>query len=124
MITKNDVVYISGPMTGHVAFNYPAFNAMEEKLKARIGCTVLNPARNFNGDPTHERSEYMALDIRHVLNSTALVVLPGWVFSRGANLEVAIAIELGLPIYDDHFHIEQLGDSSSELYRRNLWSMN
>ncbi len=47
VITKNDIVYVAGPMTGLAKHNYPAFHRMEQKLKARFQCTVLNPARNF-----------------------------------------------------------------------------
>lgn len=37
-------VYIAGPMTGKVDFNYPTFNAWESVLKM-VGWQVLNPAK-------------------------------------------------------------------------------
>ncbi len=94
-------VYLSGPMTGLADYNYPAFNAVAQRLRG-LGYHVINPAENFGGRPDHPggRSAYMRLDIGHVLDVDAVAVLPGWEKSRGARLEVAVALELGLPVID------------------------
>lgn len=92
-------VYVSGPMTGYAEFNYPAFRAAAKRLRD-AGYTVLDPSESFEGATDRGRSEYMRLDIQHVLNADAIAVLPGWQGSPGARLEVSIARELGLPIWD------------------------
>lgn len=92
-------VYISGPMTGIPDYNFPAFNTAAERWRAE-GWEVVNPAENFGGRVDLTRPEYMRLDIQHLLNVDALAVLAGWQRSKGASLEVAIAQELGLPIYN------------------------
>ena len=89
--------YISGPMTGQPGHNYDLFNEVEADMNASKlkGDTIINPARNFDGDRTRERSDYMLLDIQHVLNSDVIVLLSGWEKSEGAKLEVAVARSCG-----------------------------
>lgn len=93
------IVYLSGPMTGHPDHNYPAFNAAEAQWAAR-GWEVRNPARNFGGDVTRTREEYMRLDFEHLLAVDAIALLPGWETSHGAKAEVIVAKELGLDLFD------------------------
>lgn len=90
--------YISGPMSGIPEHNYPLFHEVEDELTTTltsIDDRIINPARNFDGDRTRDRSEYMALDIRHVLDSDVIVLLPGWENSEGAKLEVAVGRQCG-----------------------------
>ena len=89
--------YISGPMTGQPGHNYDLFNEVEADLKdaALKGDKIINPARNFNGETGHPRSEYMQLDMKHVLDADRIILLPGWETSEGAKLEVAVARACG-----------------------------
>lgn len=96
-------IYIAGPMTGMLEYNYPAFNAAEEDWKA-AGWIVLNPAHHANGDTTLEYKYYIRKSIEEVLKANALAVLPGWQKSTGAKLEVDIARLLGYDIYDAVTH--------------------
>lgn len=104
-------LYIAGPMTGLPDFNYPAFFEAEEAIRA-LGHTPLNPGRNdgktleeaieFSGSaehPAHSWEYYLRRDIPKVVSADALVMLPGWQKSRGANLEVHIATSLSMPLY-------------------------
>jgi hypothetical protein len=93
-----EIAYVSGPMTGYPEFNYPAFHQASRALQVE-GYAVLSPADNFGGNTTYERELYMEQDIRNVLNSDLVVVLPGWERSAGARLEVAVAYECGIPVY-------------------------
>ncbi len=88
-------IYISGPMTGRPDFNYPAFFEAERRLR-EAGWEPVNPARNFGGDTTRHRSEYMRMDIANVVMCDAIALLPGWRESRGALLEAMVAQECGL----------------------------
>lgn len=86
-------LYIAGPMTHLPDYNRHNFNAAERRLRA-AGYDVLNPARTDLG-PDATWAGYMDLAIRQVLDADGIALLPGWERSRGANLEVHIAEQLG-----------------------------
>lgn len=90
-------IYLSGPMTGHADWNFPAFNKAASELRQQ-GYAVMNPAETDNGDASKPRSYYMRKDVIMVAESDMVCVLPGWETSRGAKLEVAIAHELEMPV--------------------------
>jgi hypothetical protein len=97
--TSKKVAYISGPMSGYPDWNFPAFHEAEENLRS-LGYRVLNPARNFGGRTDLPREKYMREDITMLLEADTVFALPGWGASRGAQLEIAIAHALGIPVYD------------------------
>jgi len=103
-------LYVSGPMSGKPRFNFDAFEAATSNLRAR-GYTVFSPAEmdvEAGIDPDNEGAdqepnayaEFLARDIRVIAKERidAIVVLPGWEKSGGANTEVAFGDALGLPI--------------------------
>ena len=100
MIKETETVYISGPMTGYRLFNYPLFFAVEGLLKKFFSCTVLNPARQEDG---LEYETYMKLAMEDVRSCDCIILLPGWLSSRGAAREVAEGQKLKkrFLIYDD-----------------------
>ena len=86
--------YLSGPMTGIEDGNAPAFNRAAADLTSR-GWRVFNPAdQGFGGS----YNEYMAEDLKQVCLADAVIVLPGWEESKGANLEVHVARVLDIPV--------------------------
>jgi hypothetical protein len=91
-------LYLAGPMSGIAQFNFPMFNDVAGRLRA-LGFEVFNPAENPDNG-RQPRSYYMRLDIPALLASEAVVLLPGWRESRGANLEVWIAADTELPLYE------------------------
>ena len=92
-------VYIAGPMTGYIDFNYPAFDHAS-RVWADKGWAVLNPADHFLRDQRLDMPVYMRGAIHAVLQADALALLPGWENSPGATMEVILAHRLGLEIYD------------------------
>jgi hypothetical protein len=98
MTKKKLTAYISGPMTGMPDHGFPAFMEAEKQLKLR-GYDVLNPARNDGGSRDKSWAFYMRMDVQHVAKSDIVVLLNGWERSKGAQLEVAIAERLEIPIY-------------------------
>ncbi|UCG32149.1 MAG: DUF4406 domain-containing protein [Phycisphaerales bacterium] len=91
-------LYLAGPMSGYPKHNFPLFNRVATRLRD-MGYHVFNPAENKDGGKLRPRSFYMWLDIPALLESEAVVVLPGWEHSRGASLEVWLAVDLDIPVY-------------------------
>jgi len=87
-------VYIAGPMTGIADYNFPAFNAMADKMRA-AGWHVENPA-DHGLVVGADWADYLRYDIGCLASCEAIMLLPGWTASRGARLEVSIAKELGV----------------------------
>ena len=97
-------VYLSGPMGALPDGNAPAFNVAAARLR-EIGLTVFNPAEMFDGDMSHPYQEYMAAELKALMDvRKAVVVLPGWEEGTGSRLEVGIAAAIGLMVceYDSH----------------------
>ncbi len=100
-------VYLAGPMRGIESYNFPAFNWTAQHLRKQ-GYKVFNPAQRdidedgFDPDKDTPRDikEYMVYDLAALCQSDAVVVLGGWEKSQGASLEVHVARQLGMPIYD------------------------
>jgi hypothetical protein len=89
-------IYIAGPMTGLPEFNFPAFNAEADRLRA-LGHDVSNPADHGVIDG-YEWRDYMRLDIAQLIACERIHLLPGWEKSRGATLEHHIASALGMEV--------------------------
>jgi len=95
-------VYIAGPMTSIPEFNFPAFKAaasdIDEMGVSAVYCTA------FGIPPAPEDAlpweEYRREALQLMLTCNAVVVLPGWRESKGARLEVYVALELGMPVVE------------------------
>ena len=122
---KGEFAYIAGPMTGRKDWNIEAFAECERVLREAGAATVFNPAtrdsieRYERGEVS--RAELMHTDMLNLLQSGALVLLPGYASSPGARVEFLVAAECGLRVYywsanDGEFyefpreHIERIYD--------------
>jgi hypothetical protein len=92
------IYYLSGPMTGLVDYNRPAFNEAAKYLRSQ-GFTVWNPAEEFDPSYIYPRKVYMRRDIEALLKCESIVMLHGWQNSAGARLELEIARELEMNIF-------------------------
>lgn len=97
--------YISGPMTGYDNMNHNAFDEAARVLRSK-GWIILSPAehdREANVDMLNlsdtDLFNLMRWDIAAVLQSDAVILLPNWRNSKGANIEVSVARSIGLSIY-------------------------
>ena len=100
-------LYLAGPMRGIPESNYPAFRDAAAKLRA-AGHTVFSPvdwdekthgAEGCNA-ATFNLNEALCADLTWIcLHADAVVVLPGWEKSSGANAEAMTAYALGKPVY-------------------------
>lgn len=112
-------IYIAGPMSGLPEFNFPAFHAAANELRAE-GHEVFSPAErdierhdgvdiskgNANGCQITAAKEH-GFSLRDALaddtwwickEADAIAMLPGWENSKGANAEWSLAKALGLKI--------------------------
>lgn len=110
-------VYIAGPMTGRPGYNFAAFDKAAAQWRG-YGHTVTTPAditrahwlltRGRVFDPETDRCEYgdadmcalFAQDMAAVCAADTILVLDGWLGSRGARIEAAIACALGKRFVD------------------------
>lgn len=99
--------YIAGPMRGHVLNNFPNFDRVEKDFRD-AGYNVISPARvdrdldKGSAAPSYPAYRYAARDVAAIFYfCDFLVVLDGWRDSVGARAEVALAMWLELPIYDE-----------------------
>lgn len=90
-------IYIAGPMSNLPDMNFPAFHAEAARLRA-LGFDVVNPAE-INADPTMGWVECMRRDIAELVTCDAVRLLPGWMNSRGAKVEAALALDLEMLVY-------------------------
>jgi hypothetical protein len=93
-------MYLAGPMTGLKDFNYPAFNAAADALRAK-GYQVENPADHGIVEGA-QWADYMAYDLTRLGLCGLIALLPGWERSEGAKLEVQIAHRLGMTVVNAH----------------------
>lgn len=117
-------IYLAGPMRGIKDFNFPAFFAAAEKLRAE-GHTVFNPAERDTTEWGAERLTSETGSEQEVANklgfkeglslarncfladtqwicteSEAIALLPGWRDSRGATAEHALHVAIGLQVIE------------------------
>lgn len=96
---SHEVVYISGPMTGLPEFNYPAFARAQSAWEAR-GALVRSPHTAFSGDQSRSYGDCIRADVAMLVECSAIAMLPGWMASRGAKMELLVAQMMGCRVYD------------------------
>lgn len=85
-------------MTNLPEFNYPAFGAEAERLRA-LGYHVENPAENPE-PPCASWAGYMRMAIAQLVTCDVIALLPNWHTSRGAVVEHKLALDLGIRVMD------------------------
>jgi len=97
-------IYLAGPMSGLPLYNFEEFNRVTKILRD-AGYSVFSPAEKdlsdgFNPatDPQKPFLHYMKIDLPEVMKSDFVVLLKGWEKSKGANLEVVVAKNCGIPV--------------------------
>lgn len=96
MAAPSPTIYLAGPMSNLPLFNFPAFQVATNQLRA-LGYTVVTTAEGCE-DTSQPWEFYMRHAIRVLLDCDAVALLPGWEHSRGARLEVDIALSLGMRV--------------------------
>lgn len=109
MSKKTQRIYISGPISGIPNGNRPAFRRAQNTINALPGCTAINPhdlapiaewEKGFWNKPEAEQyAAYMRVCATNLMLCDAVVMLPGWRRSPGANTEHSIAAAMRIRIY-------------------------
>ena len=111
-------VYLAGPMRGYENYNFDAFQGAARLLR-RNGIEVVSPheidikedmvvveydeAGNFSSvelSDTFTVEAALRRDFRAITTVDAIVVLPGWENSAGAQAELFVARQIGLPVHE------------------------
>ena len=91
------MIYLSGKITGNPLYKHE-FRTAESTFKA-LGFEVFNPALiDLGAEATW--SDYMKRDIPELCKCDTIVMIKGWIWSKGARLERKIAKKLGLTIIE------------------------
>lgn len=88
-------VYISGKVTGlPINVARKMFSDAEDKINATGKYEAVNPLKDEKEG--YEWEYYMRKDIKLLMDCEFIYFLPNWQESRGANLEMIIAWQLGI----------------------------
>ncbi|QDF18267.1 hypothetical protein SEA_DAKITI_54 [Gordonia phage Dakiti] len=102
MVQLSRKFYIAGPMTGIEGHNFARFDLFTKELRNQ-GYDVVSPAeiaRTLPGNPGDlPYQDYVRADLKEMLDCTDLVLMPGWGGSRGAQMELDIAIFLNMRVW-------------------------
>ncbi len=93
-------LYVCGPMTGLPELNFGSFNRATELLRLS-GYEVVNPVE-VNPDPSVGWLACMRQDIRELVTCDGVAWLPGCKRSRGAQIELRLAVSLGMRVWPAH----------------------
>lgn len=94
-------VYLAGKMSGVPEWNFPAFNAKAEHLR-ELGWHVENPADNGLTEG-YRWQDYMREALAQLVKCDYIYLLAGWETSRGAQLELHVAKQLGMTVMLEDF---------------------
>ena len=100
-------IYISGKISGLEIDAVEITFAMYEKQLKAHGFEVVNPLNL----PTPEKPTwqgYMRNDIKALMDCDAVYAMPNWRDSIGARIEVGLARELNIPVYEKIGEIEEV----------------
>jgi nucleoside 2-deoxyribosyltransferase len=86
-------------MTGYPQYNFPAFTLACTLLRSE-GLTIVSPHEKESENDTNKSwADHLKEDIRLLLDCDAIILLAGYPASKGATLELSIALALGLQIF-------------------------
>lgn len=124
MTSMSSTYYIAGPMTGIPQFNFPAFFDAAKDLRSR-GHTIVSPAEmdmeigvtalsspdgkltNGKTDDGYTFGDFLARDVKVIADKVdGVVCLPSWEISKGARLEVYVALISNKPVFEYRPSIE------------------
>jgi len=100
---KPFTIYLAGQMSGLDGYGYDQFIGATNVLRG-LGIVVMSPAETAGGAAHLPRDWYFRFDFAVIGVCDAVVVLPTWTESQGAQAETVHATEIGVPIYEYHMN--------------------
>lgn len=94
-------VYISGKISGLGDLNRAKFDEAEARIRS-YGFDPVNPHKILPANPSLTWVDYMRADIKALMDCHMVAVLNDWRFSKGAIIEVKLALSLDMPIICAH----------------------
>ncbi|RYD77407.1 MAG: DUF4406 domain-containing protein [Sphingobacteriales bacterium] len=98
-------LYISGAISGMPELNKPKFAEATKKLRG-MGYIVINPHEICSGIPAEEWEKCMKVCISSLMIADVIILLDDWKHSRGAKIELDVAVKIGMDSFDYHDFIE------------------
>ncbi len=96
---KPFTIYLAGQMFGLDGYGFDSFGEATKVLR-ELGIVVMSPAETAGGVAHLPRDWYFRFDFAVIGVCDAVVVLPSWVNSQGAQAEVVHATSIGVPVYE------------------------
>lgn len=90
-------------MRGVRFFNYPEFLGAKDALETfdfKVLMADLSEQPNETGETDTPLKQFMQHDLPLLCQADCVFVLPGWQNSHGAKVEVHLAFQLDIPVYD------------------------
>ncbi len=100
---KPFTIYLAGQMSGLDGYGFAAF-AEATKVLRDMDIVVMSPAETAGKVAHLPREWYFRFDFAVIGICDAVVVLPSWTKSQGAQAEVMHATEIGVPVYEYHIN--------------------
>lgn len=103
-------VYISGPIAGKPDKNKLAFQLATNWVDSHASAIAVNPhdipprehegecPKSYFHDKEHSSACYLRTDLIALLDCDVVLMIEGWVESRGANMEIQVAKMAGIPV--------------------------
>lgn len=92
-------IYISGRISGLEFAEYSKRFGEVEVMLVERGLEVVNPVKIKPDCKAPEYKDFMLADLAELWDCGAIYMLANWRESRGARIEHAVAIELGMEVY-------------------------
>lgn len=100
------IIYIAGPISGQPDLNRSAFYKAQEELNS-LGFHVKNPhefcSHIHSDNPSDPR--FYRQGFSELANCTDILLLDGWQYSGGAQLESKVAVLFGMNV---HYSIQEI----------------
>ena len=98
-------IYLSGPMSGYADLNFPEFRRVAAILRD-AGFSVIDPSETEQPNIS-SWSECMKNALRDMMLCDSILMLDGWKNSKGAVIEMNLAMDLDYNIlYQPTFHLQ------------------
>lgn len=93
-------IYISGKISGLTPEEFEHNFAEAEKVIKAHGHEPINPIKILPFDEKYIWQDYMRADIKALMDCEAVYALKNHTDSKGAMIEVKLARDLGMKVYD------------------------